>query len=365
MSDEIQSGYLVLADLSGYTSYLAGVELDHAHEILTDLLETIIDCFKPLLTISKLEGDAVFAYVPDALIRRGEGLLELIETTYVAFRDRRDAVQRRTTCTCKACRNIPVLDLKFIVHHGDYLLQKVRSIVEPIGSDVNLAHRLMKNGVSERTGWRAYAIYTLQALTHMGLVPQPAELQAESYEHLGDVKIQCVDLHARYDELNRVRRVFLAPQEADRVLEFDYAAPPHILWEWFNDPARRGLWMHARILPVLRIGGRVAPGARNHCVHGKNEVVVEDILDIKPFEYYTVEHRPQGNPLALRMTFQFVPSTGGGTHLVLTLRSRARGLPRWAGRLVTYLILENNLKRRWAFGQIDALILAAQPPPTD
>ena len=189
MSDEIQSGYLVLADLSGYTSYLAGVELDHAHEILTDLLETIIDCFKPLLTISKLEGDAVFAYVPDARIPRGESLLELIETTYVAFRDRRDAVQRRTTCTCKACRNIPALDLKFILHHGDYLLQKVRTIVEPIGSDVNLAHRLMKNGVSERTGWRAYSIYTLQALTRMGLPPQEAQLQVESYEHLGNVRI--------------------------------------------------------------------------------------------------------------------------------------------------------------------------------
>ena len=43
----IEHGYLVLADISGYTSYLAGVELDHAHEILTDLLETIIDRFKP------------------------------------------------------------------------------------------------------------------------------------------------------------------------------------------------------------------------------------------------------------------------------------------------------------------------------
>jgi hypothetical protein len=119
--------------------------------------------------------------------------------------------------------------------------------------------------------------------------------------------------------------------------------------------------MHARILPVLRVGGRVAPGARNHCVHGKNEVVVEDILDIKPFDYYTVEHRPQGNPLALRMTFQFIPSATGGTHLVLSLQSRARRLPRWAGRILTNFIVDNNLKRRWAFEQIDALILHARP----
>jgi len=111
METVTQHGYLVLADISGYTSCLAGVELDHAHEILTDLLETIVGQFKTLLTISKLEGDAVFAYVPQAKVQRGETLLELIESTYVAFRDRREAVRRRTTCECKACRSISALDL--------------------------------------------------------------------------------------------------------------------------------------------------------------------------------------------------------------------------------------------------------------
>ena len=62
MSTQTQHGYLVLADISGYTAYLAGVELDHAHEILTDLLTTIVNLFKTVLTISKLEGDAVLLY---------------------------------------------------------------------------------------------------------------------------------------------------------------------------------------------------------------------------------------------------------------------------------------------------------------
>jgi hypothetical protein len=33
MNQETQHGYLVLADISGYTSYLAGVELTHARDI--------------------------------------------------------------------------------------------------------------------------------------------------------------------------------------------------------------------------------------------------------------------------------------------------------------------------------------------
>jgi uncharacterized protein YndB with AHSA1/START domain len=356
MTEEIQTGYLLLADISGYTSYLAGVELDHAHEILTDLLETIIDRFRPFLTISKLEGDAVFAYVPTRQMLRGETLFELVESTYLAFRDRQLAIQRRTTCTCNACRNIPALDLKFIIHHGEYLLQTVRRIIEPIGSDVNLAHRLMKNKVTESTGWCAYALYTEQALAQMKIVPEQAHTQIESYEHLGEVKTQCVNLRERYTELTRIRRVFLSPEEAHRVLEFDYAAAPNNVWEWFNDPRKRGQWMHSEIQPILRVGGRLAPGARNHCVHEKNEVVVEELLDIKPFEYYTVDHQLRGSPGVLRMTFQFIPKPNGGTRFRLSLQFRARFLPGPAARLMTNYVTENNILRLWSFDQIDDLI---------
>ena len=133
MEIKTQHGYLVLADISGYTSYLAGTELEHAHEILTDLLEIIVDHFRSVLTISKLEGDAVFAHAPEARLARGETLLELIEATYVAFRDGVEAARRRTTCECNACRAIPSLDLKFLLHHGDYILQNVSGIAELVG----------------------------------------------------------------------------------------------------------------------------------------------------------------------------------------------------------------------------------------
>ena len=42
MAAATQSGFLVLADLTGYTAYLAGSELEHAPTIAGDLLETIV-----------------------------------------------------------------------------------------------------------------------------------------------------------------------------------------------------------------------------------------------------------------------------------------------------------------------------------
>ena len=46
-----QHGFLVLADITGYTTYLIQVELECAHAILSELLETMTDQFKVLLTL--------------------------------------------------------------------------------------------------------------------------------------------------------------------------------------------------------------------------------------------------------------------------------------------------------------------------
>ena len=57
-----ESACLLIADISGYTGYLAGVELDHAQDILADLMGTIISALRPGFRLAKLEGDAVFTF---------------------------------------------------------------------------------------------------------------------------------------------------------------------------------------------------------------------------------------------------------------------------------------------------------------
>src|SRR5678815_1553787 len=187
MSTVTQHGYLVIADISGYTSFVAKTELEHSHEILAELLELLVNRFQPLMTISKLEGDAVFAYAADGVFARGATLVDFVESMYVAFRDKQLSMKRATTCTCNACRNIPSLDLKFFVHCGDFIQQKIASIRELVGSDVNLVHRLTKNHISEATGWRAYLMLTEQSCSRLSLSLENAYVQMEEYEHLGPV----------------------------------------------------------------------------------------------------------------------------------------------------------------------------------
>jgi hypothetical protein len=322
MDTKTQHGYLVLADISGYTSYLTQVELDHAHEILSDLLECIVGRFKTLLTLSKLEGDAVFAYAPETRVPRGETLVELVEATYAAFRGRVEAAHRRTTCECRACQAIPTLDLKFFLHHGDYIVQDVAGIKELVGSDVNLAHRLMKNHVSEATGWKAYLLFTQPAREHLGLELENVHAQAETYEHLGDVQTFSLDLRPRFQAWIDARRIVVSEADAHVVTEREYPASPAVLWDWLNDPRLRATYAFEPVSfkPVFLPGGRSGVGAKTHCVHGKEAAMIETILDWRPFDYFTVDQ--VSGPFAETATFELSPTPDGGTRLRVLERGR-------------------------------------------
>ncbi|HXK34623.1 MAG TPA: hypothetical protein VNM91_11510, partial [Dehalococcoidia bacterium] len=68
----VGEGYLLLADISGYTAFLAGTELEHAHAIIRELTKLIRSRLAPPMTFVKLEGDAIFCYAPANAFKDGE-----------------------------------------------------------------------------------------------------------------------------------------------------------------------------------------------------------------------------------------------------------------------------------------------------
>src|SRR5512138_232951 len=107
MERKTQTGYLLLADISGYTSFVAQTEIEHADIALSFLLETIVEKLSSLPTIAKLEGDAVFAYAEESKLQEARSLLELIDQTYLAFREKALALYQGSTCPCRACQALP------------------------------------------------------------------------------------------------------------------------------------------------------------------------------------------------------------------------------------------------------------------
>src|SRR6266480_3044590 len=130
MLPKTESACFVIADISGYTSFLAGVELDHAHDIIADVMDTVVRCLRPPFRLAKFEGDAAFFYAINDKVD-GSLLQDAIESAYFAFRKRLRNIKQATSCECSACARMQDLDLKFVSHHGEFV--KHRESIEIIG----------------------------------------------------------------------------------------------------------------------------------------------------------------------------------------------------------------------------------------
>jgi hypothetical protein len=194
-----------------------------------------------------------------------------------------------------------------------------------------MIHRLMKNHVTENVGWAAYMLFTDRAIQSLGVQVEGIHNQIESYEHLGEIQIYCIDLHARYKEIIETKRIFVSPEEADLTFTFDFEAPPPVIWHWMTDIEKKNRLAgdEAIFSVIARPGGRSGPGASNHCAHGKDlkGSLTEKILDWRPFDYFTIE--TVDGKMIMHLTNQFEPlSNGSRTHFIIHCLLLSPRLPR-------------------------------------
>ncbi len=316
-----QKGSLIIADIGGYTSYLTSVELEHSHDVLADLVNTVVGTLSSVFQLAKLEGDAVFCYDNEEA-PNGQSLIAAIEGTYFAFRKRLRDIAHLTTCQCNACIRIPSLDLKFVAHHGEFILHEVAGRAELLGPDVITVHRLLKNTIVETTGSRAYAFLTEACIDSctldpglMGLTPH-----TEDYDDVGTISGYLLDLGARWNEEEARTAVLVAPEESDLTLEVEIRSAAPALWDLMTSPQRQYEWfVGLESLTEEHPAGIRGVGTVNHCVHG-GMAVDQEIVDWKPFHYYSQRSAsPMG---ALLMTAELDPSDAG-TRLIYRMRFEA------------------------------------------
>jgi hypothetical protein len=307
-------GFFIITDISGYTEYLTESELDHAHEILQSLFDAQLELIKFPLKISGFRGDAIFMYTPELCFVNPQTFLETLENLYVVFLETLQQMQFNTTCPCRACRNIHKLDLKMCIHYGEYIVQKLGDREELLGADVIVPHRMLKNRVTEQTGVKAYALFSQAAADALRLseLSQPLVPHTESYEYLGEVKMQVFDLSSLWKTAQEQKRNFVRKEDAWVFVEMDLPYPPVLIWEYLTNPnLEAGFLQFDYGERTDTLGGRVREDAGFHCAHGDLHVHSK-ILDWKPFEYYTLQQSTLG--ISYLCTRRLVP-TETGAHL--------------------------------------------------
>lgn len=312
-----EHGFLVLADISGFTRFLAGTALEHGPRVIADLLGTVAAQLSPPLEIQEIEGDAVFTLGSEQDLAEPATLLAIVERAFIAFKQRQREMVLDVACTCQACSSIPSLNVKFIGHYGSFIRQSIAGRAQVSGSDVIVVHRLLKNRVE---GSRGYLLLTEPASIRAGQDPNDPAIRShvEELDALGQVRCSVRDLDAVWRQLAETTVVRVAPEEALLRVEVLLPAPPPVVWDWLFSPEKRQRFEGGvrRVVQESGADAQVGVGTRYQCDHGPTRTL-ETIRDWRPFRYCTrdVTRRP-GN-LTLRVTIDLEPTEDRRTRLTV------------------------------------------------
>jgi len=140
---------IFIPDISGFTEFVNQTAIEHSQHIISELLEIIINADSLNFTVSEIEGDAVLFYKKEG-IPNFDSIFKQSKEMFFQFHLHLHEIEKNNVCQCGACRSASKLSLKFITHLGDIKEVSVKQFNKLIGSDLILAHRLLKNNIASK-----------------------------------------------------------------------------------------------------------------------------------------------------------------------------------------------------------------------
>ncbi len=142
----MKPSFIFIPDISGFTDFVTTTDISHSRHIISELLELIIDSNRLDMDVSEVEGDAVLFY-KFGEVPKPDKVLEQAEHMFVAFHSHLRQYDTHRICQCGACSSASGLTLKMVAHAGELEPISIRGHEKLHGSDLILAHRLLKNDV--------------------------------------------------------------------------------------------------------------------------------------------------------------------------------------------------------------------------
>lgn len=299
----LQEGALVLADISGYSSFVQQTEVDHSWSIVHELLDTMVRSLDGRMAVSQVEGDAIL-FISGLTTPE---VIEALKSTFVAFHRRLRDMNTVTTCPCNACANIGILKLKFVVHHGKFSRQRLGNVEQLHGADVIIPHRLLKNKVPSKE----YLLVTDAVLQRLPDSERRRFLPHTEQFDVGAIAGGYVDIGYLWEEAQATERKRVTPEEALLNSEVTVDAPRATVFKRMLNPKVMERYLFSDDVEALPGARGEDLGAEFHCHHGGSMVNMR-VVSIEPGSELTLI---SDQPTTMYITTRLADLDGGRTSI--------------------------------------------------
>ncbi|QEK51824.1 DUF2652 domain-containing protein [Pedobacter aquae] len=182
--------FFCIPDITGFTKFMMSANQDFAHEVIPNILQTIIKTNILELNVAEIEGDAIFFYKTGRL-PSVQKVARQCKAIYDAFNNFIASYKEIDIQNYEKYLANNQLGIKIIIHHGKISISNIEGHIKLMGEDVILVHKLLKNSVQQHN----YILLSQQYLDKLKDKKvaknwfnwDKLQKGKDSYEHFGSV----------------------------------------------------------------------------------------------------------------------------------------------------------------------------------
>jgi hypothetical protein len=190
--EDVKPAFLYIPDISGYTQFINSTNIKYSRKLIHELLEIIVDSNILNLKIAEIQGDAILFYklgTPPSISK----LESQVKRTFLNFQESLEHMKMKYELLRKA----PDLSLKIIVHLGIIGTIEIKNIVKLLGTDMVLAHRILKNNIKDKEYLlmtEQYIDSQLPAMVEKSFAWTDIRSGKKTYDYLGTINYKYFSL---------------------------------------------------------------------------------------------------------------------------------------------------------------------------
>ena len=144
----LEPAFFFVPDITGFTKFIANADINFTKNLIPALLRKLITSNILKMKIGEIEGDAIFFYKTGRLPPVGK-VAEQCKIIYQTFSDFISSVEQTDPENYNLYLADRQLGLKIIIHYGHISTANIKGRIKLLGTDVILAHKLLKNSIED------------------------------------------------------------------------------------------------------------------------------------------------------------------------------------------------------------------------